>query len=379
MESKNILLMISPVSLQRMDGISRYAKEHRWNLMTADRLDESEDPSDYDGVLMTLRDNPAQVKTARRLIAAGVPAVDLTIERPDIALPRSIGDHRAIGRIAAKHFLDRGFTNFAWFATGRSHVHDLRRHGFRDAIPEKAAFTRLNRRDLAAKLAKLPRPLAVLAYNETDAARVVWTVQRLGLAVPLDVAVLGVGNDPFLCENQAITISSVEQRLADSAYEGAKLLDRLIEHPLRKGEPLPSIVLPPGEIHARESSDTLSHPDPIIRDALVYIHRNLSKSFGIAEISAAIGVNRNKLNSLFTATTHRTVGEEILRQRIARAERLLADPAVAIGEISRICGFCNPAYFTNTFLRVKGMNPRAYRKKNPALVTRKAAVRNVAT
>ena len=363
MEAKNILLMISPVSLQRMDGIARCAKEHRWNLMTADRLDESEDPADYDGVLMTLRDNPAQVKTARRIIAAGVPAVDLTIERPDIELPRSISDHPAIGRLAAKHFLDRGFANFAWFSSGTSHVHDLRRRGFGDALPPGASFARLNRRDLAAKLAKLPRPLAVLAYNETDAARVVWTAQRLGLAVPHDVAVIGVGNDPFLCENQAITISSVEQRLADSAYEGAKLLDRLIERPLNLGEKVPSIVLPPGEIRARESSDTLSHPDPIIRDTLVYIHRNLSKSFGITEIANALGVNRAKLNGLFTAATHRTVGEEILRQRIARAERLLADPAVPIGEISRICGFCNPAYFTNTFLRVKGQTPRAYRKE----------------
>ncbi|HNT88949.1 MAG TPA: hypothetical protein PKL84_13885, partial [Candidatus Hydrogenedentes bacterium] len=128
--------MITPYSHPRVEGISRFAKEHAWNLMMADRLEEDEDPGSYDGVLMTLRDKPAAVKTAKRLLASGVAVVDLTIERPDVRIPRVVSDHTEIGRIAAAHFAERGFTNFAWFSTGWSNVHALRMKGFENGCPE---------------------------------------------------------------------------------------------------------------------------------------------------------------------------------------------------------------------------------------------------
>ena len=50
------------------------------------------------------------------------------------SLPRVSSDHEALGALAAQHFLEHGFTNFAWYASASSHVHDLRYKGFRKAL-----------------------------------------------------------------------------------------------------------------------------------------------------------------------------------------------------------------------------------------------------
>ena len=367
MAPRNILLMITPYSHPRVEGISRFAKEHAWNLMMADRLEEDEDPGSYDGVLMTLRDKPAAVKTAKRLLASGVAVVDLTIERPDVRMPRVVSDHAAIGRIAAAHFAERGFSNFAWFSSGWSNVHALRMKGFANGCPAGAKFLKWRSPGLAETVAAAPKPIAVLTYNDVDAARLVTACRGAGFAVPQDVAVLGIGNDPFLCENQATPLSSVEQDLARSAYEGAALLERLMSltpskrrlAALRK-----PLLTPPGDVMARESSDTLAHANPVIRHALVFIHANLAKSFGSREVAEGIGIDRSKLDHLFAAETHRSVGDEIRRQRLIRAKRLLKDPSVPIYLIAHACGFCNSAYLTNTFRRETGFTPKAWRQSN---------------
>jgi LacI family transcriptional regulator len=367
MKPRNVLLMITPYSHPRAEGISRFAKEHRWNLMVADRLGENEDPREYDGILMTLRDKPAAVKTAKRLAASGVAVVDLTIECPGVPLPRVVSDHEEIGRVAAEHFAERGFTNFAWFSSDWSNVHALRMKGFADGCPEGTKVLKWKMPGLAETAAAAPKPIAVLTYNDVDAARLVAACRAAGCAVPQDIAVLGIGNDPFLCENQATPLSSVEQDLARNAYEGAALLEKLMSlTPSKRGtagwrKPL---LTPPGDVMARDSSDTLAHANPVIRDALVFIHAHLGKPFGSREVAEGIGIARSKLDHLFASETHHSVGDEIRRQRLYRAKRLLKDPSVPMFLIARACGFCNPAYLTNTFRRETGLTPKAWRQQN---------------
>ena len=321
---------------------------------------------------MTLRDRPAAVKTAQRLIASGVAVVDLTIERPDVRMPRVVSDHAEIGRIAAVHFAERGFTNFAWFSSGWSNVHALRMKGFEDGCPEGTKVLQWKSPGLAETVAAAPKPIGVLTYDDVDAARLVAACRAAGCAVPQDVAVLGIGNDPFLCDYQETPLSSVEQDLARSAYDGAALLEKLMSlapakrrlAALRK-----PLLTPPGDVMARDSSDTLAHANPVIRDALVFIHAHLGIPLGSREVAEGIGIARSRLDHLFAAETHHSVGDEIRRQRLYRAKRLLRDPSVPIYLIARACGFCNSAYLTNTFRRETGLTPRAWRKHNTTVVS----------
>ncbi len=366
MKERNVLLMITPYSQPRMNGIARFAKEHRWNIMIADRLEKHENPESFDGVLMTLRNSPGMVATAKRIADCGVAAVDLTTERPDMPFARIAADNAAIGRAAAQHFAERGFMNYAWFSSHWSRVHEERFKGFAEALPRGATLAKWNSQTIRDELRAPALPVAVLAYNDVDAARLVISCRECGREVPADVAILGVGNDPFLCENQATTISSIGQNLEESAYRAAALLEKLMAMPPAKRKApgrAPSILVPPAPIVERESSDTLAHPMPEIRAALVAIHKNLSHAFGAQEIAEKTGIPRTKLDRLFAEVLHRSVGAEILRQRLARAKRLLKNRDMLIKQIAFLCGFCNCAYLTNVFKEQTGLTPSQWRAR----------------
>ena len=112
---KKILVMVSPVSAPRINGIARYAREHDWHLVIQDRMGTRPLAWDGDGVIVTLRADNAAVNVVRKIRGRGIPVIDMTIDRPEIALPRVMSDHEAIGRMAAEHFAERNFRNLAWF------------------------------------------------------------------------------------------------------------------------------------------------------------------------------------------------------------------------------------------------------------------------
>lgn len=365
MTMRNVLLMITPHSQPRLEGVAKFAREHGWNLMMSDRLGDDDDPRAYDGVLTTLRDRPSAVRAVERLLRRGVAVVDLTIECPKIPLPRVVADHAEMGRVAARHFAERGFSNFAWYSSGWTNVHALRFGGFASALPPGPGPLKFRSKGLARAVASAPKPLAVLAYNDADAARFVAACRMAGCNVPRDVAVLGIGNDPFLCENQATPISSVEQDLFRNAYDGAALLERLMSMGAEEraaASLAPPALLPGGGVAERESSDTLAHADADVRNALVWIHTHLSRPFGARAVAKGVGLPRGRLDRLFAAALHESVGDEILKQRLARVKRLLAGKPLPIGRIAEACGFCNSAYLSNSFHRETGLSPSAWRR-----------------
>jgi len=364
--------MLDPLSLPRLEGIMAFAREHGWALIHEDRLPPG-GIDRIDGALVSLRGRPDQLARVKELQDRGKPIVDLTVACPEIRLPRVVSDHKALGALAAQHFIDRGFQHFAWYASGQSHVHDLRYQGYATVLRKRrlGVQTLTNLADLAA----LPRPLAVLAFDESDAARLIDSCMALRLDVPGDVSVLGIGNDPFLCENGNLAISSVDQNLTLAAREACSLLERLMGAPAaRRARPsqCPLKLIPPGSVISRTSTDTLAHSDPTLRAALVYIHNNLHRPFGAAETAEAIGVPRSTLDHLFTEKLRHSIGREILNQRLQRAKHLLRDDSVQLGRIAEVCGFCNASYFTNVFRRETGITPKDWRKRN---ITLQAPVR----
>lgn len=352
---------MEPVSLPRLEGIAKFAHERKWNLMLDDRVYGGLSGWHGDGVIATLRSRSVKLDAVRRFRAAGIPVVDLTVECSRLDVPRVISDHGAIGRLGGEHFRERGFTNVAWFSFGWSEVHRRRYAGFAGVFAAKVP--RIAPCNLRRILTEFEKPVGVLAYNDTDAAHVVYAARELGFDVPDEVSVLGIGDDPFLCENQSTPISSVRQDLERGAYEGAALLQRL----MNGGKP-PSapVLIPPAGITPRASTDTLAHPDPAIRAALVYINRHIGDSFGAPEIAHSLGISRHRLDRLFASELGHSVGAEILSRRMARAKRLLADPAVPVGRIANACGFCNVAYLSNVFRRETGLSPRTWRNRQAA-------------
>lgn len=359
--------MMEPVSLPRLTGIARFAREHRWNLVLDDRIFGGISEWRGDGAIVTLRQKSKHLAAVRRFRRAGMPVVDLTVECQNMKLPRVISDHFAMGRLAGDHFRERGFENVAWFSSGWTPVHSLRYNGFSDAFGSKVP--RLTLKNLRRRLAETSTPIGVLAYSDTDAAQVIYAAGELGLKVPDDVSVLGIGDDPFLCENQSISISSVRQDLEHGAYEGAALLQRLMDG---EDEPAEPILIQPTGLTARASTDTLANPDPFVRAALVYINRHIGESFGTPQIAAAIGLPRHKLDHLFAENLGHSVGSEIHSRRMERVRHMLADSTTHVKDIASACGFCNVAHLSNVFRKATGLSPRAWRQSSAAKLPRPA-------
>lgn len=367
---KNVLVMISPFSAMRVAGVARYAREHGWHLMIQDRLGHRPLAWNGDGIVATLRSDTTTVSTIRKLMRRGIPVVDLTMSRPDIKIPRVTSDHVGIGRLAAEHFAERNFRNIAWFSTGWGNVHALRYSGFakniraekwifEETLP-KASYSDWGSfiRWISKKLKAAPKPLAALTYDEVDASRLLDAAERIGISVPEELAILSVGNDPIICENQSVPLSSIDQNLETGGYEAAALLDRLMN-----GEAAPKapVLIPPNGICLRRSTDIIASSDPIVKKTLDYIAANLARPFGAAQIADALGISRNILDKRFHADLNRSIGDEIRRQRLAMAKLLLRNSDASVAEIAKRTGFCTPSHLTNTFRDATGTTPRTWR------------------
>src|SRR5438477_365406 len=78
--------------------------------------------------------------------------------------------------------------------------------------------------------------------------------RRLGLAVPDEVAVIGVDNDELLCELSDPPLTSVIPNMHRTGYEAAALLDQMIAGKTARGE---THLIPPLGIATRQSTDVL--------------------------------------------------------------------------------------------------------------------------
>ena len=388
MKQRNVLLVNQPAYPERIQGIARFARSHGWHLTIVDRLARFPRGWRGDGALVTLRGNAKTNRFVRGLVRDGIPVVDLTFNHPEIKLPRVSGDHEAFGRLAREHFASLNFRHFAWFSTGWSHVHELRYNGFATPPhtgdrplgngvcplrwvleeilnPSEIDNWRLFLKVIGKRIEKAEKPLALLTYDDADAAKVLSAALEAGLRVPEDVAIMGIGNDVVICENQAVPLSSVDHDLERNGYEGAALLAKLMSarRAPRAPHPAPCTkLIPPRGIVVRKSTDTLATDDPTVSAALREIARRLPTVFGVAEIADALKVPRTRLDRLFAEKFSRSVGKEIVRQRIERAKKLLAATDKPMKEIAALCGYCNAGYFTNAFRSETGLTPKAWRQ-----------------
>lgn len=369
--NKKVLVMVSPFSAARVTGVARYAREHGWHLMIQDRLGHRPLAWNGDGIIATLRSDAQTVSTICQMMRHGIPVVDLAISRPDIRVPRVVSDHVGIGRLAARHFTERNFRNIVWFSMSWGNVHALRYAGLSEKVCAERwvadeALPKTRRNDwnafmnwIAARLENAPKPLAALAYDETDASRLLDAAERTGISVPEELAILSVGNDCIICENQSVPLSSIDQNLENGGYEAAALLGRLMDGETPPEKP---ILVPPGGICLRRSTDIIVSHDRDVRRALDYIAEHIAVPLGAAQIADALGISRNILDKRFHADFGRSIGSEIKRQRLAKVKLLLRNSDIPVAEIARQAGFCSASHLANAFRSATGFTPRAWRK-----------------
>jgi len=230
----------------------------------------------------------------------------------------------------------------------------------REAVPPgRWNNTRAVARWLAARLRAASKPVAVFCHCIEDAARILAECEACGIRVPEEAAVLATGDDQKMCDMQSVPLSCIPQQGERHGYEAAALLQRLMG-----GEPPPRgpVLIPPGDIVVRASTDWTASSDPLVAKALALVAGNLARPWGVAQLSRELGVPPLRLGRHFAAELGRSPGAEILRQRLFRARALLRDTDLTLAGIAAQCGFCNASYLSNLFRRETGLSPRDWRR-----------------
>lgn len=178
------------------------------------------------------------------------------------------------------------------------------------------------------------------------------------IAVPDEVAVLGVGDNRILCESTSPTLSSIDPHGVQTGYQAARLLDEKMQ-----GIPLPKlpIWIPPVGVVTRQSTDAIAVDHPDFIQALRFIRENTTQRISVQEVADHVCVSRRTLLRWFQEYIHRSPEEEIIRVRMKHARLLLRETNLSLENIGRQVGYPFVEHFVRAFREFHGKTPRQYR------------------
>jgi LacI family transcriptional regulator len=324
-----------------------------------------------DGIIA--RVDSAEIATALR--KTGLPVVDVSAERAKSVFPRVSIDNRAVSQLAAEHLLAKNLRHFAYCGDaqylwsrqrGEAFVRGLRGHGFRTAEFPAArtvgAGWEKETQAMAAWLAALPKPVGVFACFDGRAQQILEACHVAGLAVPEQVAVLGVDDDELVCELCDPPLSSVLPNARRAGYEAAAVLTKLMAGSTRGAADLKEIE--PVRVVARRSTDAVAVADRHVAEAMRYIREHAHDGIGVKDVLRAVPVSRTLLERKFGRLIGESPHRLIKRQKIDRVRQLLAETDVPIARIADMTGFESPSYLSVVFRRETGESPREFRDKH---------------
>jgi LacI family transcriptional regulator len=376
------------LSRREFCGISRYAEEAGWTLQTIE----------YDGALDTLRlKQDVDVnelldfwRPSGCIVAcggekpkldiedfAGVPTVFLDVFPSlldDADVPHVASDSVSTAAVAARELLSLGFDDYAfvpfisdtvWSRERGSEfarmvgLNGKKMHWFRcgDAGRTRKVSASRYHKELSQWIVSLPKPCGVFVANDVIAREVVSMCHKEGLAVPDEVAVVGVDDDESICENAHVSISSVRNDIESAGYLAGLLLSRRMA-----GCPGPiSLKFGTVGIVRRQSTARMKAVDVRVFRAMELIRKTACEGVTPAKVAEEMGCSRRFADMRFRELTGRTVLDEIHSVRLSKVKRLLAQPGTEISMLPAVCGYASLQDLCRVFKKREGMTMRKFR------------------
>lgn len=364
-----------------LHGIAEYVRVHGpWSIYLDDRGFGDDPPTwlrdwDGDGIIARVENR----KVGRAILARGLPAVDLRGLVLDLPMPLIETDDEAVVRLAVEHLLERGFRHFAFCGIVGANYSDKRSRMFTRQI-EAAGFTcsvyqppeqlrsagtwdrerhNLTYHDHTARwLQQLPKPVGLMACNDIRGQQVLNACRDFGIAVPDEVAVIGVDNDDVLCDLSGPPLTSVVPNTRRIGYEAAALLDQLMAG---QRPPRATLFIAPLGIVTRHSTDVLAIEDRDIAGAVRFIREHACDGIKVEDVLAEVPLSRSVLERRFIHILGRTPKAEIMRVQLERVKQLLAETEFPLTRVAAMTGFEHSEYLSVAFKKRTGQTPSQYR------------------
>lgn len=98
------------------------------------------------------------------------------------------------------------------------------------------------------------------------------------------------------------------------------------------------------------------------RPVLEAMHEEAPRT--VSEYAAMANLSPYHFIRMFRESFHTTPHAYVRQQALEKAERLLLESTLSIGEIAVLCHFSDPLYFSRVFQKSTGLSPSRYRNKH---------------
>lgn len=382
------LRMAGIAGQDKLNGVFEHLSAgHRWQLViyrtrhefTAETV-RHELERGADGFIVGI---PGTEDALKVLAETDIPTVVMNVSggnisgrKRNIAFVKS--DSASVGREAAQTLLKQGiYKSYAY--TGYRTDDDWSRErgiSFRDSLAAAGFGVKMfdvnhfrnrveDKETLTKWLKELPKPCGLLAACDDRAFEILDLCNEIGIKIPAEIGILGVNNDPLLCENSEPKLSSVQPDFIGEGRLAAELLNVMMSGgkiPLEKRQRLVGIR---AVVH-RESTVPQSEAGKFIQRVLVYINKEACKGIGVKDVARRFNVSRSLLELRFRELQGESVYEAMLRIRLEEVKRRLRQTTASISEITSACGWNNPTPPKVLFKRRFGVSMRDYRSQSHA-------------
>ncbi len=303
----------------------------------------------------------------------GIPVVDIAGSSSLKLFSQVRNDDYQTGVSGGTYLKKMGSKRVGW--CGVDHVHWARERfvGFAGSLSmdpsEIASFSRPlswwrqlyePSQELDAWLLGVEKPISLFCCNDLSAMKVELACQRLAIAIPSQVMVLGVDNETLLCELASPSISSIQPDCRTIGYEASAMLDAMLNN-RQCGMHIRRIA--PGPVTERESTRLVLCEDEQVANALSLIKARATSGLTASDVAKEASICRRALEMRFAHYRKRTIWEEIATEKLEQACLLLTQSNATIAHISEQCGFGSVHRFYSLFRRRYGMTPNQFRSK----------------
>jgi len=290
-------------------------------------------------------------------------------------LPVIKTDSYSIAKLASEHLMEKGLKNFAFCGFDSYDWSKERRINF-CRFNSKVGYKtyiycqpkRIKKNDWENEqhhvrdwVKALPKPVGIFACNDDRGQDILEVCKLLNLKVPEDVAVMGVDNDPMVCNISDPPLTSIALNVESAGYQAAKLIDDMIDKKNIYGK---QIIVTPSYVVQRQSSDIFAVDDISVAQAISFIKNNARNKILVEDVVKAVNINRRTLERRFRRAIHRSIVEEIKYTRIELISKLLIESDFSISQITSFFNFTDVEHISRYFKREKGVGLRAFRKNN---------------